>query len=99
MIARSESMALMSKVVESWQPLLAWKKDPLPMGLFQYGNAFLPDGQNETPLPRGHHDRSRIRRHGNVALHRSPAEIFPSCTFVPFVVNALSSADSLDHVP
>jgi len=35
---------------ESWQPLLAWQKDALPMGLFQYGNAFLPDGQNETPL-------------------------------------------------
>ena len=35
---------------EPWQQLLAWKKDPLPMGLFQYGNAFLPDGQNQTPL-------------------------------------------------
>src|ERR1700756_5542099 len=32
----------------SWRPLLAWKKDPLPMGLFQYGNAFLPDGENST---------------------------------------------------
>jgi hypothetical protein len=35
---------------ESWQPLLAWKKDLLPMGLFQYGNAFLPDGNNTTGL-------------------------------------------------
>ncbi len=35
---------------EPWQQFLAWKKDALPMGLFQYGNAFLPDGQNETPL-------------------------------------------------
>jgi hypothetical protein len=35
---------------ESWQPLLAWKKDHLPMGLFQYGNAFLPDGENSTPF-------------------------------------------------
>ena len=33
----------------SWHPLLAWKKDVLPMGLFQYGNAFLPDGENSTP--------------------------------------------------
>jgi hypothetical protein len=32
----------------SWHPLLAWKKDRLPMGLFQYGNAFLPDGENST---------------------------------------------------
>jgi hypothetical protein len=31
-----------------WQTLLAWKKDPWPMGLFQYGNAFLPDGENST---------------------------------------------------
>lgn len=31
-----------------WQPLLAWQKDRWPMGLFQYGNAFLPDGQNTT---------------------------------------------------
>jgi len=35
-------------VPDSWQPLLAWEKDPLPMGLFQYGNAFLPDGENST---------------------------------------------------
>jgi hypothetical protein len=33
---------------KAWQPLLSWKKDPLPMGLFQYGNAFLPDGNNTT---------------------------------------------------
>jgi len=33
---------------ESWQPLLSWQKDLLPMGLFQYGNAFLPDGHNST---------------------------------------------------
>jgi hypothetical protein len=32
-----------------WQSLLAWRKDPWPMGLFQYGNAFLPDGNNSTP--------------------------------------------------
>lgn len=34
---------------EPWQSLLSWEKDAWPMGLFQYGNAFLPDGNNETP--------------------------------------------------
>jgi hypothetical protein len=34
--------------VENWQPLLAWKKDRWPMTYFQYGNAFLPDGDNST---------------------------------------------------
>jgi hypothetical protein len=33
-----------------WRPLLSWKKDRWPMGLFQYGNAFLPDGDNHTPF-------------------------------------------------
>ena len=33
---------------EGWRPLLDWKKDRWPMGLFQYGNAFLPDGNNST---------------------------------------------------
>jgi hypothetical protein len=32
-----------------WRPLLAWQKDRWPMRLFQYGNAFLPDGENSTP--------------------------------------------------
>ncbi len=31
-----------------WQPTLAWKKDFWPMNLFQYGNVFLPDGNNAT---------------------------------------------------
>lgn len=31
-----------------WPPLLSWQKDRWPMGLFQYGNAFLPDGDNTT---------------------------------------------------
>ena len=30
----------------SWDPALAWKKDHWSMKLFQYGNAFLPDGRN-----------------------------------------------------
>lgn len=34
----------------SWQRTLSWTKDSLPMGLFQYGNAFLPDGQNTSDL-------------------------------------------------
>ncbi|HEV8047017.1 MAG TPA: hypothetical protein VGP35_04770 [Terriglobales bacterium] len=29
-----------------WHCLRQWKKDRWPMGLFQYGNAFLPDGKN-----------------------------------------------------
>jgi hypothetical protein len=33
-----------------WQPILERKKDCWPMGLFQYGNAFLPDGKNTTNL-------------------------------------------------
>jgi hypothetical protein len=33
---------------KNWQELLQWKKDLWPMGLFQYGNAQLPDGNNET---------------------------------------------------
>jgi hypothetical protein len=33
---------------ENWGALLAWRKDRWPMSLFQYGNAFFPDGENET---------------------------------------------------
>jgi len=32
-----------------WLPRLSWPKDHWSMRLFQYGNAFLPDGQNSTP--------------------------------------------------
>ena len=32
----------------AWQSVFAWKKDMWSMRLFQYGNAFLPDGQNTT---------------------------------------------------
>jgi hypothetical protein len=31
-----------------WPVLARWKKDCLPMRYFQYGNAFLPDGENST---------------------------------------------------
>lgn len=32
----------------NWPVLARWKKDSLPMRYFQYGNAFLPDGENAT---------------------------------------------------
>jgi hypothetical protein len=31
-----------------WQVLARWQKDKWPMRYFQYGNAFLPDGENTT---------------------------------------------------
>lgn len=31
-----------------WRVLARWKKDRLPMRYFQYGNAFLPSGENST---------------------------------------------------
>jgi hypothetical protein len=33
---------------ENWRALLAWRKDYWPMSFFQYGNAFFPDGDNQT---------------------------------------------------
>jgi hypothetical protein len=33
---------------EIWPVLARWEKDNLPMRYFQYGNAFLPDGENRT---------------------------------------------------
>ena len=33
-----------------WQTLLRWRKDGLSMRYFQYGNAFLPDGDNATQI-------------------------------------------------
>jgi len=37
-----------SKDGAQWQTVARWKKDRLPMKYFQYGNAFLPDGENTT---------------------------------------------------
>jgi hypothetical protein len=34
----------------SWSSQLEWGKDPWSLGLFQYGNAILPDGENQTDL-------------------------------------------------
>ena len=33
-----------------WDALAQWRKDRWPMKYFQYGNAFLPDGENSTDL-------------------------------------------------
>jgi hypothetical protein len=33
---------------EGWRSMLQWRKDRWPMGLLQYGNALLPDGDNST---------------------------------------------------
>jgi len=33
-----------------WNDVAKWRKDGWPMKLFQYGNAFLPDGTNNTDL-------------------------------------------------
>jgi len=35
---------------QNWQRLLQWRKDRWPLRLFQYGNAFLPDGDNDSNL-------------------------------------------------
>jgi hypothetical protein len=35
---------------QGWHLLKAWQKDRWPMGLFQYGNAIMPDGHNSTPF-------------------------------------------------
>jgi hypothetical protein len=37
-----------SRNQEDFRPLLAWQKDRWPMSFFQYGNAFFPDGENNT---------------------------------------------------
>jgi hypothetical protein len=33
-----------------WKSLLRWEKDSWPMELFQFGNVFLPDGENATDI-------------------------------------------------
>ncbi len=40
--------AASAQAAGEWRSVVDWTKDLLPMGLFQYGNAFLPDGNNET---------------------------------------------------
>ena len=48
-INRSKSVTLVgSEDRVAWQQLADWSKDRWSMRLFQYGNAFLPDGENTT---------------------------------------------------
>ena len=35
---------------DPWNTIATWRKDRFPMKFFQYGNAFLPDGDNHTDL-------------------------------------------------
>jgi hypothetical protein len=49
-IAGNSSDITSGSATSAWQPLLSWKKDAWPMGLFQYGNASMPDGTNATPF-------------------------------------------------
>jgi hypothetical protein len=39
-----------SKNGRDWETVLRWKKDFWPMRYFQYGNVFLPDGDNSTRI-------------------------------------------------
>ncbi len=55
-----------------WKPLLAWRKDSWSMKFFQYGNAFLPDGNNATPYLVLTTIAVERRRHGHFALPCRP---------------------------
>jgi hypothetical protein len=41
---------LASSCGDKWNSVMKWRKDGWPMKFFQYGNAFLPDGNNNTDL-------------------------------------------------
>jgi hypothetical protein len=45
-----ESHLYGSPTCSNFQSLIHWQKDRWPMGFFQYGNIFLPDGNNATNL-------------------------------------------------
>jgi hypothetical protein len=45
-----EAMLIGSADGAGWAEIARWRKDRWPMRLFQYGNAFLPDGENSTNL-------------------------------------------------
>lgn len=50
-VNRSRDAQLMaSRDGGPWVQLASWRKDRWPMKFFQYGNALLPDGENETSL-------------------------------------------------
>ena len=44
-----------------WRPLCEWKKDRWSMRFFQYGNAFLPDGDEQHAVSGGDDRRRRER--------------------------------------
>ena len=48
-VNRSGEVHLVGSVDQkSWQVMARWRKDKWPMRYFQYGNVFLPDGENAT---------------------------------------------------
>jgi hypothetical protein len=48
---RSREVHLLgSSCGDQWNQVAKWRKDGWPLKLFQYGNAFLPDGNNATDL-------------------------------------------------
>ena len=48
-VNETQSVHLYGGIAGYWHSLARWKKDRWPMRFFQYGNAFLPDGNNVTP--------------------------------------------------
>jgi hypothetical protein len=50
-VNRSRTVTLVASADgNSWSEIVSWRKDGWPMKFFQYGNAFLPDGENNTDL-------------------------------------------------
>jgi len=48
-VNRTREVRLMGSVDRrNWQLLASWQKDKWPLRYFQYGNAFLPEGENST---------------------------------------------------
>lgn len=48
-VNRDRKVRIYEVNAEKSHSVLEWKKDSWPMRFFQYGNAFLPDGNNTTP--------------------------------------------------
>ena len=48
--ASNEVRLYSSQTGAEWSELASWRKDGWPMKFFQYGNVFLPDGDNQTDL-------------------------------------------------
>ena len=48
-VNQTQSVQLYGEIAGHWHSVAQWKKDRWPMRFFQYGNAFLPDGNNTTP--------------------------------------------------